>query len=193
MNLRYCLIPLCIFIISCSQTGVQSRTSSPTPKAPSRTESGVRADVYYDYLSAQFYLAEKQIDKAVEAYTSALKKDPTSPILLTELATLNIRQGNIDTALRLAEEATTYDPGYEPAHMLLGQLYAGLGRNSRAIDAYRKVIEINPENEDAFLLLGALLPRRDVSRKPWMPSTGSGTCFRTTRWRSTTRPVSSWT
>ncbi len=116
------------------------------PKAPPRppVDSQAEADAYYDYLLGQQYLRTNQIDPAVEAYSRALQKDPHSAVLLTELAALYVRQGKIDAALKVTEDAVTYNPGYDHAYMMLGQLYAGSGQNAKAISTYKHLLEKDP-------------------------------------------------
>jgi cytochrome c-type biogenesis protein CcmH/NrfG len=119
-------------------------------KAPPRppVDSKAEADAYYDYLLGQHYMRINQVDQAVEAYSRALQKDPHSAVLLTELATLYVRQGKIDAALKVTEDAVTYNPGYDHATMMLGQLYAGSGQNAKAIDTYKRLLEKTPADGD---------------------------------------------
>ena len=42
------------------------------------SESLTRAGIYYDYLAAQRYLKDKQVDEATQAYSDAVEKDPRS-------------------------------------------------------------------------------------------------------------------
>jgi len=156
MNLPSLWLVAFLILSGCAVSGERSYpvpTWSPLMPAPRELP---RADSYYDYLVAQIELRANQIDPAVDAYSNALKKEPRNPLIMTELATLYVRQGKIDAALKLAEEAAAYDTQYEPAYMLLGQLYAGLGQNRKAIDSYEHVISMDPSNENAYLLLGAL-------------------------------------
>ena len=118
----FCLLFL---IAGCAQPLTRPGSLAPAPQGA----GGVRAEVYYDYLAAQSYVSEKQFDKAIEAYEKALKIDPQSPILLTELAVIYLRQGKIDPALKLAEQSIQSAPDYAPAYLLLGQLYAARGAN----------------------------------------------------------------
>ncbi len=159
MRLLFCLL----FVISgCTQSLTQP---SPLGPAPPSVKSD-RAQVYYEYMIAQSYVNEKQFDKAIEAYEKALQIDPQSPVLLTELALIYLRQGNIDSALKLAEQSILSAPDYAPSYLLLGQLYASTGQIGPAVKAYRRVIELNPSEEDDICCWAPCMPRKNVSMRP---------------------------
>jgi len=123
---------LFIFVAGCASISGQGTTDSEARRdgyltlVPRLTYQ--QSDVYYSYLTAQQYLRSNKTDKAIEAYSLALKQDPQSPFLMTEMATLYLRQGNTEKALEMAQQASKATPFYELAHMLLGGLYAGLGK-----------------------------------------------------------------
>ena len=126
------LFSVLLIVGGCARLVIPEKLLKPMAPQSSRPESSAQADSYYDYLAAQYYVRTNQIDQATEAYNKALKKDPHSAVLLTELAALYVRQGKIEAALKLTEEAVTYNPDYEQAYMMLGQLYAGSGQNDKA-------------------------------------------------------------
>lgn len=150
------ILGVLLTVNGCAQLAVPADPlARKAPQTPSG-ESLAQADPYYDYLLAQYHVRNNQVEKAVEAYQNALKKDPHAAVLLTELAALYVRQGKIDDALKLSEEAIANDPGHEQAYMLLGQLYASSGQNSKAASAYQRVLQMNPRNAEVHLLLGTL-------------------------------------
>jgi tetratricopeptide (TPR) repeat protein len=50
------------------------------------------------------------------------------------------------------------DPKHIEAYMLLGNLYKGGGLRSRAMSMFRKVLDLNPDHEEAVAQLGELTP-----------------------------------
>ena len=151
----YSRLLFCILFLVSGCTQHLTRPGVPGP--PSQGAGGLLADVYYDYLSAQRYVSEKQFDKAIEAYERALKIDPRSPILLTELAVIYLRQGKIDVALKLAEQSIESSPDYSPSYLLLGQLYASKGQIGPAVDAYKRVIDVEPHRGGRLSVAGCLV------------------------------------
>jgi tetratricopeptide (TPR) repeat protein len=91
---------------------------------------------------------------------SKAKKDPKAEAVeLFEQSVDLYRQGKFDEAAALLERA--YSLHQEPVLLYnLGRAYEGLGENQKAIDAYTKYIEKNPEAKDR----GAL-ERRIVTLK----------------------------
>ena len=57
-------------------------------------------------------------------------------------------------SLRACEKFVAMRPTDAYAHVLLGEVYAGLGRTSEAIGSYRRAIELDPSCFDAHLGLG---------------------------------------
>ena len=58
-------------------------------------------------------------------------------------------------ALKAAIEADAKNPA---AHVLMGELYARQGLRSRAVSAYRRALDLQPDREDAAAALAALGP-----------------------------------
>ena len=144
------IIILVSFIVACTyfpytgQTGVQGRAESSL------------SNEYYHYSLGVLFALDGEIDKAIGEYESALRFDPESPYLMSELATLYIKKGEINAAVRLLEKSVTCDPEYVDSHILLGSLYGNLEEYEDAINEYKKVIEIDSEKLEAYLFLSLL-------------------------------------
>jgi tetratricopeptide (TPR) repeat protein len=72
------------------------------------------------------------------------------------------RIGNVGAAQRYLEQAAATDqgqPGIQSVSLQLGGLYEQLGRIQPAIDAYRRVLELDPENATAKQKLSVLEQR----------------------------------
>jgi len=67
--------------------------------------------------------------------------------------------GKYNDARGLLEEVTKEQPSNEEAWLLLGDCYASLGKNEKAIRAYQEIIRINPEHADAIFRVGASFTR----------------------------------
>jgi len=75
------------------------------------------------FLAGQVYLAMRDIEKARAAS---------------------------EEARPLAERALTESPDDAARHVLLGLIYAGLGRNDEALTEGNRAVEILPESKDAY-------------------------------------------
>lgn len=73
-------------------------------------------------------------------------------------AALNLRQaGDNDLALTVLKKALDVEPGYLPAHVLMGVIYQALRQPKDAEAAFRNVLGLEPDNAEALQSLGLLL------------------------------------
>jgi predicted Zn-dependent protease len=110
------IIPLLLlpfFIISCAEKQVKVLEERPIPSD----------NAYYQYILG--YTAEKEgnWEDAIEYYNKALKEDPSSAYLKTQISSMLLRTGKVTEAISLAEEIIEKEPDYVPALMLLGEIY----------------------------------------------------------------------
>ena len=91
-------------------------------------------------------LAESgNLDEARGAYLIALEASPDSPFLLRELAEVERRGGNTETALGYARRATEMEPDEPRGHVILGELYESQGDLAKAADAYSAAVALLPD------------------------------------------------
>jgi tetratricopeptide (TPR) repeat protein len=95
---------------------------------------------------ANALVAKGDLAEALPHFESATQLDPTNPILRTEYASALIDLGRFKPALPEADEA----------HRLLGQAYAGLGDNDRAIHEQQAALDLNSGDTDARQKLAEL-------------------------------------
>ena len=95
--------------------------------------------------------------KAEAALRRGLENCPGSPEIRDELAAhLLAERRNLDEALRLSEEAVALGRD-EIRHLhTLGEVKLTLGDEAGATEAYRAVLDLDPENPEAHLELGIL-------------------------------------
>src|SRR5688572_15162810 len=117
-----------------------------------------RGESYYHYLlSYAFQLRndlEEHLVQAIGEMQEALKQQPESVFLQTELARLQMRRGDMTAALRACQQAIALAPDHAPAHLLLGAVYVNLQKKEEAKAAFRKAIALDPLQEDGYLYLG---------------------------------------
>lgn len=66
----------------------------------------------------------------------------------TELAALYYERGNLGVALEVLRTATTADPGYAPAHGMLGLVYMDLRENVLAQQSFERALRFAPTDPD---------------------------------------------
>jgi cytochrome c-type biogenesis protein CcmH/NrfG len=104
---------------------------------------------------------QEQIEQAEEQ----LEENPKDPTAIKELAALYYQNGRYDEAVRVLKDGREATPNDAEIALLLGEVYSRQaqmaadekerkGLYGKAGDAYAAATEIEPENEDAYLLAG---------------------------------------
>ncbi|MEZ4386598.1 MAG: tetratricopeptide repeat protein [Candidatus Krumholzibacteriia bacterium] len=102
-------------------------------------------DAATNYLhAAAAHLQNDDTDAAAEVLEVALQRSVATPELLTLLAQVYQRQGKLERAANMAEEALTMQPDYAPAHLQLGDVYQDLGWFDSAGQCYRQALAVDP-------------------------------------------------
>ncbi|MCK5554461.1 MAG: tetratricopeptide repeat protein, partial [Deltaproteobacteria bacterium] len=116
----------------------------------------------YHYILAQLKRHEGDLDGTIDEFKQAITYDPKSALLHVELAKLYIQKDDedlIDDAIAECKKALSINRNFVPARIVLGGLYTSIKKSSLAIEQYRKVLRIDPENQQAYLHLASLYYR----------------------------------
>jgi tetratricopeptide (TPR) repeat protein len=88
------------------------------------------------------------------------KESGAGPAGYNNLANALAKQGNVEEAIRAAEQALKLHPDYEIAHYNLGNLYMRLGRLDLAQGHFEEALRLSPNYADAHSNYGQLLAER---------------------------------
>ena len=92
-------------------------------------------------------LAEaNKFDEARAAYVAAIEASPQSPFLHRELAEVERRAGDLDSALDHARKAAELEPDEPRAHLMLGEIYEARGEFARAADEFGNAVALQPDD-----------------------------------------------
>ena len=127
-TLKNGILLIVIFLLS-SCTGV-------TQKA---TSTDYSKESYLHYILAVEAQQEYNWEDALKHLKNALKEDPGSAYLKTEMSQIYLRMDRREDAVKTAEEVIDKKPDYEPALSLLARLYADQKNYQKAIDMYLKI------------------------------------------------------
>lgn len=98
-------------------------------------------DVYYD---------AQQFDEAVKYYESALKLDPKSPNVRSDMATAYYYMGNADRAIAELNTSLQYRPNHPQTLLNLGLIkWQAKMDIEGAVAAWQKLLDTNPNFEQA--------------------------------------------
>ncbi|MBI3611401.1 MAG: tetratricopeptide repeat protein [Nitrospirae bacterium] len=105
---------------------------------------------------ADYYLEQKQLQKAIEHYKQALslKEDDVDSHYNIGIAYLD--QGDLDTAIAHFKDALTRQPRHSDAYTNMAYAYHLKKRDDLALESIRKAIEANPSSAVAHNSLGNL-------------------------------------
>ena len=109
---------------------------------------------------ANDYLAAEQYDKAEKEYRDVLRLVPDDPAALRQLSKIYLDQGQILQAYPLLKKFLELQPDDSEIQLKLGLIFLSLGGYAEARDAALQVLDKQPAQERALMLLA------DASRKP---------------------------
>ena len=75
--------------------------------------------------------------------------DPLHAAKSIEVGTFYLRRGNYDAAIDRFEDAIHLQPGVAKPWKLLGEAYEKKHQNAKALESYKKYLELLPNAEDA--------------------------------------------
>ena len=124
---------------------------------------GKAIDADSDFLDARLnrgslLLDGGQLDAGIQDERQALKIQPLSAEARFNLAVGLLKQGKEDDALQQLAITVKYRSDYLPAHVQYGLLLYQTGRSEEAIEQFREVLRVDPENtaaRSALLQIGA--------------------------------------
>ncbi|KAN0124954.1 hypothetical protein V8E52_001506 [Russula decolorans] len=127
-----------------SSTGqVPPSTSPAAPVSPSAEDKDA-AEKHKQKGNA--FMTSKQYDKAIDAYTEATKLDPSNPVYYSNRAAAHSSKGDHLTAAIDAEKVIEIDPKFTKGYSRLGHARYSIGDYAAAGDAYRRGLELEPNN-----------------------------------------------
>lgn len=97
----------------------------------------------------QQYHASGQVERAMEAYSQALKIDPKRVVALSNLAIAYLQLNQIAEARTTWNQALMIDDGHVDSLNGLGVLELNFGSPQLAVEYFTKALEIEPDNQPA--------------------------------------------
>jgi tetratricopeptide (TPR) repeat protein len=110
------------------------------------------------HLLGQAYRLKGDPARAVEELQKAIRLDPANPALYAEVAQLFIDHRTPEPAVVALQQGLRQVPGDPELVRLLGLAYYGTGDTAKALDAFLKLIELQPDSEVAYASLESLVP-----------------------------------
>ncbi|MCJ7610977.1 MAG: tetratricopeptide repeat protein [Candidatus Aminicenantes bacterium] len=98
------------------------------------------------------YLAQNKFKEAEENFVKSIDINPSDSALPYNVAEILMQAGNPEGAIRYYEMAIRLKPDWPKAYLKLGYAWLNKGDNPKALESFKKVIEIAPPDDpDAAL------------------------------------------
>jgi len=136
------------FLVS---TSVFSQTTPVEKVAEPSYES------YYYYILGYQAALSHDWEVALKNYKNALELAPRSIYLRTQIGYALYYSGQASEAVALLEEILKESPDDMRTLLLAGEIYKSQRKIQEAIKTYKKIVKIDPGNNDAVFILGGLL------------------------------------
>ena len=108
--------------------------------------------------AAGVHLRSGSFDRAIEILEEAMAQEPAfARIAYSMLGEINLRRKQFDRAIAHHRKAIDIDPLDSESYINLAWTYWSLREWEQASDAFKKVVELDPENGGALQVLGCLL------------------------------------
>jgi Tfp pilus assembly protein PilF len=98
------------------------------------------ATAYHWY--AALFQSRGQLQDSRQMYARALKHDPLSLLIRSEMSMLLLQMGMFDEAEEQLFQVLEADRNFSIAHLNLGQIYSTQGKYEKAIREYQKAVDI---------------------------------------------------
>src|SRR5438309_3033614 len=145
------LLPLAL--TGCAALSRATGADDDTPRVRVALARDPRAEAYYDFTASQLLVQAGRFKDAIPLLQEAIKRDPNSAFLWTQLAQWLIRADQSAEALTAAQRAVQLAPEDVGPHLTLAELLRAQKNFREAETELEKVIELSPANEDAYLTL----------------------------------------
>jgi len=94
------------------------------------------------------YLQPEEPDRAAREFRRELELWPENYVAMLQLASMELRRGNLDTALEMAERSYELAPQSPATHLLLGRALLETGDASRALELLESGARMAPESAE---------------------------------------------
>lgn len=161
--------------IRAQQEGAAAPAPAPAkPQEPAASPAEKRAEAYYNFTMGHYYAElfdltnrSEYATQAIDHYKKAYQLDPNAAVIGEQLAEIYARSQRIRDAVLEAQEILKRDPDNLAARRLLARIYvrtlgdlnpsvAQRDTVTRAIEQYREILRIAPDDAEAGLWLARL-------------------------------------
>nr|CAH7713545.1 unnamed protein product [Callosobruchus chinensis] len=113
-----------------------------------RIERLIKDEEEKSYINPE--LSEKEKEIAVKHYTEAIKRNPSDAKLYSNRAACYTKLAAFDLGLKDCDKCVELDPKFIKGWIRKGHILQGMQQHSKAISAFQKALELDPNNAEAL-------------------------------------------
>lgn len=140
-------------VAGCALTTMGSRVPDLSPMVDRRDHP---VNAYYLFSEGHLKLKKGNVDGAIENMQQALALDPHSNYLKRELAGFWLMKKDTTSALKLLDDVLINNPDDIESLILAGRIHQNLNQPEKAMEAYSRVIALDPSRQNVYLQLGGM-------------------------------------
>ncbi|MCX7862618.1 MAG: tetratricopeptide repeat protein [Bacteroidales bacterium] len=110
----------------------------------------------YHIQLSDYYIKISKSDQAIKVLENYLLRRPQSPTVLTKIAKYYSYLKDYKKAKEYLDKAFLLDPQYAEAHFVKGMILYETKQLKQARDAFLSVIQYNPDESEAYMMLGLI-------------------------------------
>lgn len=114
--------------------------------------------LFFNELGVAYRHAGK-IAESIQAYQSALARDPENPVVMKNLGDAFYLNKDYPKAIEKYQKVVQENPRFHQAHSSLGLAYYQLKKYEEALEEFEIVLKLNPKDEQAKKFREALLKK----------------------------------
>ena len=150
--------PALMLLALLSLTGCAILTSdmggeTPRPPVARPVAPDLTAEAYFHFTAAQLHAQAGRLKDAIAEIREAIRRDPTTPSLWTQLAVWLSKTDQPEEAIEAGLNAVALAPNDVSVHLTLAELYRGQKRYAEAETQLEKVIALKPQASEGYLTL----------------------------------------
>jgi tetratricopeptide (TPR) repeat protein len=148
---------LLLFLLSAAACRAGKETTKPIPLDTASKEYAEVVQAFYIGLAA---LQVGEQVRAEEQLTLATQLVPEEPATWANLGLLALRQRELDVAAERLEKARRFAPDSSQIYFLIGQVAVSRGDEAKAIESFRKAVDLDGGNVQATYALAQALEQQ---------------------------------
>ncbi|MBN2582252.1 MAG: tetratricopeptide repeat protein [Planctomycetes bacterium] len=157
-------------------------SSQPSSEAAPEVSAENKAEAVYHYALAREHVAAERFDEAIREFEEAIRLDPTSTLMLRELADACFQKGDVDKSRELYQKALSIDPHDTESLYALGRQCLNQNDYDKAGDYFQQVLDKSKDAaSDRFVGLSLYLYGRIYASQKKMAEEAA-TYDRLSRW-----------